>query len=359
MLKKQISVYAQWFTLGQRWHHLVRLLLQRGHSVTVYTPRSLKHLRNQEPLRNLGTVPSQRLHLVSALQITPKLVGRRLANHLNHRSIKALQRRFFRSKADLHIYSDAPPETDFPFEGRLWFDVVDDYRDSPWAAPTVEADEHRLSACAEILTGVSKPITHRLAQVHGPKVSLIPNGAFVEHFQGVPSLRNARPRHKVMGYMGCISYWFDGALLASILESNPEWVCHLAGTLTLPPEELTWLHHPRIHYAGRLPFDALPEFLSQVAVGIIPFKKDRIVDSTSPIKLYEYLASGIPVVSTDMPDVQELSGHPAIFAASGSGSFLSALEKAFSTADAATCQDLARQHGWERRFQPIFDLLDL
>ena len=358
-MTKRISVYAQWFTLGQRWHHLVRLLLQRGHEVTVYTPRSLRHLSNRGPLRNLGPVPTQRLHIISAPLITPRLIGHQLANRLNFRSIQRLQSRFFGSMSDLHIYADTPPEALFPFEGRLWFDVVDDYRNAPWAPPTVEADERLLARRALLVTGVSEPIICRLARECGDKIFLVPNGAFVEHFQRVPSMRNAQPRRRIMGYMGCISYWFDGALLASILDANPEWECHLAGPITLSRKEQTWLHHPRITYVGRLPFDLLPEFLSRIAVGVIPFTKDSLVESTSPIKLYEYLASGIPVVGTNMPDVLKLQGCASVFSAGDSSSFLEALERAFMGADAVTCQGLARQHGWEQRFEPLFESLEI
>ncbi len=60
---------------------------------------------------------------------------------------------------------------------------------------------------------------------------------------------------------------------------------------------------PNVKLLGRKPYASLPSYLRAFDVGIIPFKLNELTRNVNPIKLREYLSAGLPVVSTDMPEV--------------------------------------------------------
>jgi glycosyltransferase involved in cell wall biosynthesis len=60
---------------------------------------------------------------------------------------------------------------------------------------------------------------------------------------------------------------------------------------------------PNLHFLGRRPYETLPAYCRHFDVGLIPFKVNELTRAVNPIKLREYLAAGLPVVSTPMPEV--------------------------------------------------------
>jgi glycosyltransferase involved in cell wall biosynthesis len=60
---------------------------------------------------------------------------------------------------------------------------------------------------------------------------------------------------------------------------------------------------PNVKLLGRKPYESLPSYLKGFDVGIIPFKLNELTRNVNPIKLREYLSAGLPVISTDMPEV--------------------------------------------------------
>jgi glycosyltransferase involved in cell wall biosynthesis len=156
--------------------------------------------------------------------------------------------------------------------------------------------------------------------------------------------------------MGCLNYWFHGALVNQVLDILSDWQFLIVGNIMeFPAEQKKWLDHPRIHYLGQVSFMELPEFLARIDVGIIPFQQTQIVESTSPIKLYEYLAAGLPVVATSMPDVLELRRSGFVYCADTAGDFAALIEKAVSEGDPVERQRFAAQFSWETRFRPLFE----
>ena len=65
---------------------------------------------------------------------------------------------------------------------------------------------------------------------------------------------------------------------------------------------------PNVHFVGTRSYDSLPGFAKGFTVGILPFKVNRLTENVNPIKLREYLAAGLPVVSTALPEVKSYAG---------------------------------------------------
>ena len=110
---------------------------------------------------------------------------------------------------------------------------------------------------------------------------------------------------------------------------------------------------PNVVFAGQRPFDELPAWVAAADVGLIPYRHNRYTASVFPMKVYEYLAAGLPVVSTRLPALRDLEG-PTF--AEGVDEFEAAIEGALGANTAerrAARRELARSHSWESRIEEI------
>ncbi len=166
------------------------------------------------------------------------------------------------------------------------------------------------------LVGYTAPSLKDYVAGFGPKrTALIPNGVNFQHFAGLARARPADlakiPR-PIAVYVGAIEAWFDFDLLRTLSQRMPDVSFVLIGPEKLAAERLQNL--PNVHLLGRRKYDELPAYLQHSDVGIIPFDVKghaTLIDYVNPLKLYEYLACGLPCVSVRWRALEELNS-PAI-----------------------------------------------
>lgn len=157
------------------------------------------------------------------------------------------------------------------------------------------------------------------------EIHLIPNAADVDHFQKsvlettplAPELKGLP--HPVIGFVGVIQDWIDLDLIADLAAARPGWSFVLVGPAG-PGVDLKTLHSlPNVHLLGRRNKEVLPSYFKGFDVCLNAFRLNRLTATVSPLKFYEYLASGKPVVSVPLPavepfaDVVEIARTPAEF----------------------------------------------
>ena len=106
-----------------------------------------------------------------------------------------------------------------------------------------------------------------------------------------------------LGYYGALASWFDYALISAAAEARSDWLFLLIGMDydgTLPKSGL--LHRQNVLWIPPQPYERLPSFLKVFDVALIPFVLNEITRSTSPVKLFEYMAAGKPVLCSRMPE---------------------------------------------------------
>ena len=86
---------------------------------------------------------------------------------------------------------------------------------------------------------------------------------------------------------------------------HPDWSLVLVGKISVDCHELEKL--PNIHLVGPRSYESLPGFAKGFTAAMLPFKVSRLTDNVNPIKLREYLAAGLPVVSTPLREVRPFS----------------------------------------------------
>jgi glycosyltransferase involved in cell wall biosynthesis len=186
----------------------------------------------------------------------------------------------------------------------------------------------------------------------------VPHGVDVAHFSraldpatAVPAdLRDlARP---IVGFFGALAEWVDLPLIRAVATSRPDWSVVLVGKATTDLRPVLGL--PNVHVLGQKPYAALPGYCRGFDVGIIPFLQNELTVRANPLKLREYLAAGLPVVSIPLPEVARYDG--LIHLANGREAFVAAIEAALAERSETMARrrvEAMRTEAWEATVETI------
>jgi GT2 family glycosyltransferase/glycosyltransferase involved in cell wall biosynthesis len=237
---------------------------------------------------------------------------------------------------------------------KLIYDCMDEWEDFPRIARSVVQQERELVARADLVVVSSERLRQKWSEP-AHDLELARNAAAFEFFRehSRPNGLLAGTAHPIVGYYGAISAWFDVALLEHAARRKPEWQFVLVGAISdLNIAGLRRL--PNVHLLGERPYDEIPEYLYHFDVCTIPFRINTTTRATDPVKLYEYLSVGKPVVATMMPELEPYG--ELIYRARGPEDFLAQLEHALGEEDEVLVQkriDLAAEHTWADRSDRI------
>jgi len=169
--------------------------------------------------------------------------------------------------------------------------------------------EQRLLHQADMVISTAKKLQAEKAKVN-PHSYYVPNAADFSHSSKAVlkstkiAVELSALNKPIIGYFGNIEVRIDYDLLRTVFGKHPEWTLAMVGPVMREyiPE---WFEKiPNVKMLGRQPYARMPEFLKGFDVAIIPFKVHQHSDTIYPLKLFEYLGAGKPVVCTPFnPDV--------------------------------------------------------
>jgi len=168
----------------------------------------------------------------------------------------------------------------------------------------VEEEPRLLKACDHVMFSAQHLMNVNLDRVAGlaSKAALLRNANRPDDFAPYDKPRVPNVRRRI-GYVGSLDHWFDVDLLRQTAVLRPDLDFVLAGRIE--DSRIRELERiPNIQFAGEIPYEAVPPFLHGCDAGMIPFCRVPLTMATNPIKLYEYLSAGLPVVSTRLPEVE-------------------------------------------------------
>jgi O-antigen biosynthesis protein len=210
--------------------------------------------------------------------------------------------------------------------------------------------EGRLLRSADLVVASSSFLENQ-ARIHNSNVTLVRNGCDYEHFSRAIWSKGERP---VIGYYGEIADWFDSDLVADLAERRPDWNFILVGSkLFANARRLSKL--PNVSMPGEKHYSVIPEWLGRFDVAILPFKRMPLTEATNPVKAYEILASGKPLVSVPIPEMASLV--PLVRLASTVDEFEKEINEALAEQTGALAERrraFAKEHTWERRFDTFY-----
>jgi len=193
----------------------------------------------------------------------------------------------------------------FPDAGRVYH-CYDEYTcsDDGRFYPDRWDREMRVVQEADITFVTSDTLKHRREEI-ARRLALIPNGIpeffFERHPIGTDPIDQIPcPR---IGYLGNIFVLLDYELLQEICVRRPDWQMVFVGPIQKEALVQNLRGLPNAHFVGPRPHEELPAILQRFDVGLMPFLINDFTRPLTPLKLYEYLAAGVPVVSTDLPNL--------------------------------------------------------
>lgn len=228
----------------------------------------------------------------------------------------------------------------------------------PHQAKRLLAAETPLVKRADIIFAASHLLERKLQRYGRTDITYLPNGLSLDRFSRPTSkpLEFNSVRRPIIGFLGAMQEKiFDMTLVANMAKSHPEWSVVLVGPIdkTLLPK----IDDAPILLAGQVSYDDVPAYLRSFDVGIMPFFGNAYTRAINPLKIYEYLACGLPVVSTPSPEL-EVFGD-LVTQVSGPDRFSFAIHAALEEGRqrGALRQQTAAQHNWDRRFAQVEAML--
>lgn len=228
----------------------------------------------------------------------------------------------------------------------------------------------------QLLRQVDLVFTHAegLRQLYQPfarrAILLVPSAADVTHFQSSleinPEIAQiSQPR---LGIVGTLDDRIDIEMLSILARQHPDW--HLIFIGHIRSERLNLaplLALKNVHHLGKRSFQELPEFLNGMNVNLVPYVINEMTRFISPLKVYEYLAVGKPVVSVDLPEVRRLSEWVTIVptlhgeADQRAQAFAAGIQKALDANTPGLESELRKaawQHTWDKRVDKMWENIE-
>ena len=242
-------------------------------------------------------------------------------------------------------------------ESMVVYHCVDEYSAFAGVArETLQRMERDLIRKAHVVFTSSEELAEE-RRLHNPQTFFVSHAVDVAHFSRALSDVTLPPdiaglKRPIIGFFGLIAEWIDLALLREIALARPEWSVVLIGKATTdlgPVRDV-----PNVHLLGQKPYEALPAYCKAFDVGLIPFRLNELTRKANPLKLREYLAAGLPVVSSDLPEVRRY--EPLVRVASGVDGFIHAVEAALEDGGDTARRlrvEAMRSESWEARVEEL------
>ena len=366
---------ADWRTeLPINQHQLMRRLARRNRILFV---ESLGLRRPQIASRDLSRIwrrllrglrreqPSDGLHVLSplVLPLHGNAVVRRVNRALLRRQVAAAARRLRMSEPLLWGYAPQAEQLINVLAPRaVVYHCVDDVAAQKGVdAASFRAAERRFAARADLVLASAPALAERMRRLSA-NVLYAPNVADTKLFAaalrpGPVDAAVARlPRPRLVFQGAVVATKIDLGLLAELALLRPDWSIVLVGPEGAgdPGGDLSALRRAaNVHLVGPRPEAKLPEVLRGADVGLIPYAINDLTRSVFPMKVYEYLAAGLPVCATRLP---ALEGVAALSVVDGVGEMAEAVEAALSedSSERRAERSLAASaHSWEARIREI------
>ncbi|MEV0618816.1 methyltransferase domain-containing protein [Nonomuraea sp. NPDC050404] len=232
------------------------------------------------------------------------------------------------------------------------YDARDDWEEfakigmAKWYHPGYE---RYVVAHADVVTAVSAPLARKMETLGGRRVAVNAN-ALDPAFPAPPSPR--RDDATTIGYFGHLTdKWFDWDLLIRAARTHPQLTFELAGHQN--PADLKLPDNVRL--LGLLGHRELAELSTGWALALIPFKNGALADAVDPIKVYEYLHLGLPVLTTYFP---QCAGYPGVRVTESAAEFVAAIPDVAGSVLGPDVREWLADNTWQCRVEAYSEMAE-
>jgi len=226
---------------------------------------------------------------------------------------------------------------------------------------TIQSYEDRLAARADLVFASSRSLETKLRS-RNPETYLVPNGTDFELYHRALNPALALPTdiapipRPILGFSGLFDFRINQSLLEELARARPDWSLVFVGPVSVNAHRLRGFRN--VHFLGRKPVRDLPAYFKAFDVALIPYSLNRMTLSIYPTKLNEYLAAGLPVVATNLPELANLG--PIVSVVDNSAGFIQQVEQGLAERDDGARDarvEFARKNTWEKRAEAIWSAI--
>jgi len=243
------------------------------------------------------------------------------------------------------------------------FRIADNYSGFSKSTSAAREAERELAGRVDVVLFTARSLEEYVMSLSPRKALYLPNGVNYRHFaEGSKFLpvEYENIKKPIALYVGAMAEWFDFDLINFAAQKLPDISFVLVGPDSLAKQRLKKL--PNIHILGARNYTDLPAYMHNADVGLIPFDIENhanLVNNINPLKLYEYMACGLPVVSVKWKELILLQS-PAIVCYTPED-FALAIENVCSQGKThkELYQTYAYRHDWGRQLEKLLWILSL
>lgn len=219
--------------------------------------------------------------------------------------------------------------------------------------------EQRLVKQSDLIITTSQPLAEHIAEFR--ESVIVRNAADVRLFSTAADFDGKRQasHRPVIGYFGAIAEWYRTDWIEACAKQRPDWDFILIGQTTgADVESLRAMEN--VELRGEQPYGSLPDHLREFDVAVIPFHVTELIRCTNPVKLYEYMSAGKPVVASAMPEV--MAATDLVYIANDAVEFEREIARALEEDTPSlrrARQEWASEHTWESRARAFLDAVDI
>ncbi len=245
------------------------------------------------------------------------------------------------------------------------YDCMDELSNFKFAPTELKILEAELFSKADIVFTGGHNLYQAKKALH-QNIWPVPSSIEKEHFAAARKNKKAPADQAgiagpIIGFYGVIDERFDLQLLQSVAEQRPEWNFVIIGPV-IKIDEADLPRLSNIHYLGSKKYEELPAYLSGWQMAMIPFLLNDATRYISPTKTPEYLAAGVPVVSTRIVDVVSPYGDKELtYIIDNADQFVAACEKEFADTDKkwlAKADAFLKNNSWDNTHQFMKQKMD-
>ena len=217
-----------------------------------------------------------------------------------------------------------------------------------------------------IITTADK-LYNNVKQIRKKRFALSTNGVNIEDFLNQPTdeipeiIKKIKSKYdRIICYYGALATWFDYKLIKKVAEKYPNYAIVLIGVEydnSYKNSKLDKINN--IFYLGKINYYELHKYSENADLLTIPFLINEITESTSPVKLFEYMATNIPILTTDMPECKK---YNSVIIGKNHADFIDKINTTMNLINSPEYLELemqeAKKNTWKEKANIIIDLLN-
>lgn len=233
--------------------------------------------------------------------------------------------------------------------------------------PLAERRHAAALACADVSVATATKLYNHIKDKTKNAI-LCPNAVDYDFFTGAksiavnPEIAPLVKQYKLtIGYYGCLASWFDYDAIFAAAKARPDWLFVMIGIIY---DNSTDGHDmeqcPNVLFTGAKPYKELPSYIAGIDILTIPFIINAITESTSPVKLFEYMASGTPILTSMLP---ECAKYESVHRYTDTADFIVKAEELAQLRNSPEYKALllkeAKENTWANRVDQVLESLGL